>query len=224
LPTAKLVQIEAWSFSRWKDYETCPALAKFKHIEKRKEPGNAAMDRGTDIHTLAERFANGKLKDLPKELETFSEEFKELVTFKAQLEQDWAFDANWQRTGWFDKNAWLRIKMDAHYMVKTDLFVIDHKTGKPRPEEHKLQLELYVLGGMLMYPDAKKITAKLWYLDQGVEETLVVTNTPQALVKYKNMWINRTRAMLNDTRFAPRPGNYCRWCYFRKDNNGPCQF
>ena len=31
-------------------------------------------------------------------------------------------------------------------------------------------------------------------------------------------------ALLTDTLFAPRPGPYCRWCHFRKENGGPCTF
>lgn len=223
MPTAKLVQIEAWSFSRWRDYEKCPLLAKFKHIERRKEPGSAAMDRGGDVHKLAEKYALGQMKNMPEELQRFEQEFKQLVKDSPKTEQEWAFTKDWIRTGWFDKNAWLRIKMDAHYVKGSVVYVIDHKTGKPKPDDDPLQIELYHLGALLMYPDCTKVVAKLWYLDQGTEEVVEVKNTPTQVEKLKKIWLKRTRAMLNDTRFAPTPGNHCSWCHFSQRKGGPCE-
>jgi hypothetical protein len=42
--------------------------------------------------------------------------------------------------------------------------------------------------------------------------------------KLADDWEDKTRPMLNDTIFAPKPGNACRWCHWKKSNGGPCKF
>lgn len=216
-------KIMAWSYSRFNDYLKCPALARYKHVDKLKEPDNAAMANGSRIHTLAEQFAGGKLAKLPTELGNFKKEFADLRKAKPSLEQDWAFDRAWAVVSWFAPNAWVRIKMDAHYIDKKNVcVVIDHKTGKIYEEDHALQRSLYAVGAFHMYPDVKTVVTKHWYLDLGEERvsTFIRTQLP-ALTKG---WEDRTTPMLNDVRFPPTPGNHCRWCHFRKSNGGPCKF
>ena len=48
------------------DYHKCPALAKYKHVLKLKEPDNEAMAGGTLAHKQAEDYTTGKLKKLPE--------------------------------------------------------------------------------------------------------------------------------------------------------------
>ena len=59
--------ITSWSFSRYSDYQQCPAKAKYKHVLRMKEPPNDAMARGTAIHTMAEDYIKGKLNPLQVE-------------------------------------------------------------------------------------------------------------------------------------------------------------
>jgi CRISPR/Cas system-associated exonuclease Cas4 (RecB family) len=182
------------------------------------------MDRGSSIHKLAEDYVKGTIRNLPPELKSFAAEFKVLRKEKAIAEEQWAFTAQWGMSDWFGPSAWLRVMTDASLIKGDTLRVIDYKTGKER-EEHKLQLELYQLAGLLRYPDIQKVSAELWYLDLGKiapEETSFITR--DKLNALKLVWMKRTKAMLSDTRFAPKPGNYCRWCHWRKDNGGPCQF
>ena len=252
MPKPRLVQIEpiqAWSYSRYQKYEQCPQLAKYLYVDKKREPDSAAGQKGTRIHALAALVATGKLpppdrdtapfmqelqqvlksKKLPVELETFEEEFAGLRKQRVECEAEWAFKKDWAPTGWFDRDAWLRIKVDAHYLeVKktgalrnTKVIIIDHKSGKIY-EDHALQRSLYALGAFIMYPDATEVEAAHWYLEQGHEDRdSWHRNQLEAL---KEEWLKRTKAMLSDTTFAPRVGGYCRWCYFRKGNGGPCQY
>lgn len=248
-PTAKLVQIEAWSYSRFSTYETCPAKAKFSYIDKIKEPDSTAGLNGTRVHAIADVWVSGALpkpdrdnvalmpelrkivlaKKIPAELARFEAEFKRLQQMKAVTGRDWAFDRDWNPTDWFGPRAWLRIKVDTHFLdvkkVKairtTRVEIVDYKTGKER-SEHKDQRSLYALGAFLVYPDAVEVRASHWYLDAGVErpEKWKASELP----KLKKLWLNKTEAMRNDTTFAPRPGDYCRWCFFSKEKKGPCPF
>lgn len=224
MPIKTVKKITAWSYSRWREYEQCPAKAKYKHVEKLKEPGNAAMDRGSAIHKLAEQYAGGQLKALPTELARFKQEFTALKKAKPGVEQEWAFNKDWGRAGWFDNDAWLRVKVDATYEMKDTGVIIDHKTGrfKEGGDEYLPQMELYGIGGLLVYRKAKRIVTKLWFLDSGDE--VVEEFTRDQLEHLQERWMQNTKRMLTDTGFKPTPGNQCRWCHFRKGNGGPCQF
>lgn len=228
-------QITSWSFSRYTAYKKCPAQAKFKFIDKLKEPGSAAMDRGTDIHKLAEDYTKGSIKTLPKELKLFKDDFARLKKQKVKsVEESWTFKADWSLTTWNDWNgAWLRVKLDASYtnVEHNALVIIDHKTGKfsdYKLPEYEEQLELYGLAGLKYHPTIEVVSPRLWYLDQGIvhpdpnveEKTFSRSDEPYL----EKLWKDKTKKMLTDTTFKPTPGAACTYCHFRKSNGGPCKY
>lgn len=220
--------IQAWSFSRWNTYQQCPLKAKFLYIDKLKEPDNPAQARGTAIHKMAEDFVTGKLKSLPTELSFFKAEFQKLKKLQAKVELSWAFTSSWAPTGWFDKNAWCRVKLDALVVKAGMLVLIDYKTGRQYPE-HEDQLGLYALGGFCAMPSAREIETQDWYLDKeklktGQERILGGDFIKDQTEELKDTWADNTRVMLTDTKFLPKPSDKCRFCHFRKANGGPCRF
>jgi len=222
-PKKQVAKLEQWSYSRYALYKQCPAKAKYKHIDKLPDPGSPAMERGTEIHALAERYAKGDLKKLPAELAKFKAEFLALKKLNPLCEQEWAFTKEWKPTGWFDKECWVRVKTDAAYELESgEAHVIDHKTGKVRTGEYAEQMELYALAGLLMFPKARQVWTRLWYLDHGEEETALFMRKDLPMLIRK--WNARTKPMLSDERFAPRPGYYCGWCPYSKEKGGPCKF
>lgn len=225
-------KIEAWSFSRWNDYNKCARLAFYKHVLRLKEPGSAAMERGSAIGELAERFAQkgSKRKKCPAELAAFEAEFRDLQTRLVRSEEEWAFRKDWTPTGWFDDDAWCRVKVDCAYVDpgRKLMVVIDYKTGKER-DYHLEQLDLYALAGFLkaeeLGDDVTHVEVQLWYLDQGVQrpsepKVYALADVPGL----KRRWNTDTKKMLTDVRFPEKPGNACRWCHFRKANSGPCKY
>ena len=228
-------QITSWSFSRYNVYKSCPAKAKYKFIDKLQEPGSPQMDRGTEIHKLAEDYAKGLLKKLPAELSLFKEEFAALKKQKVKfIEESWTFKADWSLTTWNDWNgAWLRVKLDAAYINPDHnvLVVVDHKTGKFREsknDEYEEQLQLYGLAGLKKHPTVDAVAPRLWYLDEGVIhpdlETAEIIYTRNDEKYLDKLWAGKTKKMLTDTTFKPTPGSACTYCHFRKANNGPCKF
>lgn len=228
MPTKAAPQITAWSFSRLGDYRNCPQKAKFKVIDKLKEPESDAMAEGTRVHKLAEDYTlSTKAKPaLPKELKLFAEEFKVLRKLAGvECEAEWTFTKEWTRTGWFDGNAWLRIKVDAHCYdpVQKRVLVVDHKTGKMRDKDRE-QLELYALAAMLIYPEATGVDCQLWYLTLGELITENFEVQKDTVKKLRAKWEKNAKPMLTDRKFKPTPNALCRWCHFRKQNGGPCEF
>jgi CRISPR/Cas system-associated exonuclease Cas4 (RecB family) len=222
--------ITAWSFSRLRDYEQCPFKAKLKYVAKLKEPDSPAMAEGSRKHKVAEDWLAGRLPRLPAELKELKDFYTSLRKEKPQVELELCFTSDWTVTGWFDKNAWLRVKVDAFVPPAVDgdaeCFVVDHKSGKYKPDnvEYNEQLELYNLTALLNNPAAAQSVAVLAFMDHGViapKEPVPVVR--EQVIELQRKWEDRVDPMMRDKRFVPKQGQHCRWCHFRKSNNGPCE-
>jgi hypothetical protein len=242
--TIPIKPLAAWSFSRYSAYKQCPLKVKLTAIDKLKEPGSPAMERGNVIHQLAEDYIKGKLKKLPPELAKFKDEFAMLKkTYKADpasmvVEDQWAFTNVWGMSSWFDMaTCWARIKIDcAHHISGTSMTITDWKTGKYREDsnvEYLEQLELYALTCLLMHPHLEEVMPRLAYLDLGIYYPAVgqavLRYTRADIPKLKKAWEKRVTPMMTDSNFAPRPNQYCRNCHFGQSGvarGGPglCKF
>jgi hypothetical protein len=238
-------QIKAWSWSRLRDWEFCGFFAGVKHVLGKKEPGNKAMQRGSEIGKQAEDYVLGTLPRLPPDLSNFADGFKKLRAFAKKnpdniwVEDSWTFRADYTETHVKDwDGAWLRIKMDvATADISKKLIVvepIDHKTGKYSPEwglqDYLDQLELYAKGCLLKFGKLARETKrelvvrpKLWFLDHAVEEPAKKEYTLDDLEGLKKTWLKRVTPMLKDKAFKPRPNSRCTTCHFRASNGGPCK-
>jgi len=229
--------VTAWSYSRWSGWDTCPLQFKLRTIDKLPEPPSPAMTRGGDIHTMAEDWvAAPKKLPLPEELDSFPDEFialralrrkKKAAIFKeagpmVEVEMEWSFTDEWERTAWFGPDAWCRIKVDVFVFDKVLPRCIDHKTGKIR-EAHIEQMGLYALGAFKRYPMIEAVQSELWYLDAGVEKTLVFNRVDHE-VKLQKKWEKRAAGLMSDRRFVPRQSPICRWCNFSASKGGQCEF
>jgi RecB family exonuclease len=242
---AKDTQIKAWSFSRYSTYKQCPLKAKLLYIDKLKEPGSPAMDRGSAIHKLAENYMKGTIGKLPAELKLFGTFMKKMkALFKKApdtitVEETWAHRRDWTRTTWDDWNGcWLRVKLDVAHVEDNTVYVTDFKTGKFSPQynlaDYVEQLDLYATAALVVYADrgpSLRIVPRLLYLDHDITYPSVGEEkfyTPADLPRLKKEWEKRTKPMLSDKQFAPKPNQFCRSCHFRKDNKanggGQCKY
>lgn len=217
--------IDAWSFSRWETYQSCPLLAKFKFIDKLREPDNEAQARGTAIHSKAQAFLERRDPELATELSQFPTEFLELRASAPHCEEQWAFNRSWGSAGWFAKGvdgAWCRVKMDAFALIEggSVLRIVDFKTGKRR-DSHDTQLELYGLSGLLKFP-VDAVIAEDWYLDQGTSSVKTFDASERELLR--STWNDRVAPMFADTRFCANPSRRCAWCHFSASKGGPCKW
>lgn len=221
-----LATITQWSYSTWQTHNQCPRKAYYKKILKLKEPETPRMRRGTRHHTIAENFVNGTTEALfdqyGNDISIFRRQFEVLRARNASCELEWAFTNLWHPTDFKAENAWCRAKTDATFWRSDGaLGIVDYKTGKIY-DDHKIQLQLYALGGFIMEPKAKVIVAQDWYLDQDAmkEETFARAQMHELLAQ----WNKRVQPMLTDTIFPMKPGPFCKGCHFRKENGGPCDF
>lgn len=214
-------RITAWSYSRWNDWNTCPALAKYKHIEKLREPENEAMKRGSAVHEDLAAFLSGAAA-VPDSGQQFGELLQQLRMLEPAHDQQWGFTSEWKPTGWFAKDTWFRSMLDACVVYDDDTAdVVDFKTGKPS-DTHAQQAELYAVSVLLRYPQVKHVTVRFWYLDAGSES--VYRYARMDLAELQQKWEKRVLPMLSDEVFAPRPGRHCAYCAFAKSKGGECKF
>ncbi len=238
-PVYKVYPLTAWSFSRYSEHKKCPYRFKLKVLERRHEPKGPALQHGIDVHDAASAFIRGELKRLPKELTSFAVEFKELAKLYKQktkavvvADDDWAFRKDWTVTHSKDwDGCWVRGKVDAaHSTDHRTMHLRDWKTGRLRDElvdEYMEQLELYCLCAMLMFDWLEEVTAELCFLDLGVvypppDQPLRYTRAD--LPALKKAWEKKVIPMFKDKMFPPRANAGCRYCHFRKANDGPCKF
>lgn len=235
VPAPPATAITAWSPSRLFTYEKCPALAKYKFVQKLAEPQGEAAARGDDIHKKAEAYLRGKQRTLPKELEKLADVYKTLKKLQPAVELELAFDSKWARTDWFSKQAWCRVKIDAIVAPVVDTgartVLYDHKTGGVDKKTGQLrvnpeyddQVELYGLTGLKLHATADSAQGILLFVDAGVAKagpSIPRKDEP----KLQKKWEKRVFKMLVDKRFVPTPGEQCRYCYFRNANGGPCVY
>lgn len=222
-----LPPVTAWSYSRYADYKQCPARFKYKHLMKLPDPGNAAMERGNQIHKMAEDFIRGKI-DFPDELESVRTELEHCKDNMAVPEENWGFKKDWSwigRPNWFGDDVWFRAKTDVRLLYDDDtLLLIDWKTGK-KYFSNEEQIELFALAGYRRFPIVTEVDARLLYTDQPADDNEIQrVYTPKDMNAIQKDWTKRVKPMFNDRRFAPTPNDKCHWCPFSKAKGGPCKF
>ena len=212
--------ITAWSYSRLSTWETCPAKAKYKFLDKLPEPDSPAAGRGKALHTMAEEYITGKVTELPHELAEVAEYIEELKGGAAELQL--AFTKEWVPCSWFGPQVYCRVIFDAVKLAGPKGTVADHKSGKIKQEEHTDQLRLYALTSFIQYPELEEVEAQILYIDHG--ERLRMTFHRKDLQELKDYWDNRAGKMMADDVFSPKPNSTCRYCAYSKSKGGPCIF
>lgn len=225
-------RIESWTPSKLDLYEQCPARAKYKHIDKLPEPESPALARGTEIHEAAEQYITGRNRTVHADLKNpvvkriLDALRKDYKKNRVRVELELAFNRAWKVVHWLAKDVYCRFKIDVLHVLKDgNGEVIDWKTGKMKEDgKYDPQLNAYATA-VLSAGLVNRVTAKLVFTDAGqIVTSPVGTLSVKDLDKAQKAWDAKVKAMLSDTKFPPRPGNYCRWCPYSMNKGGPCKF
>lgn len=201
---------KSWSYSQLSGYEKCAHAHMYRKVIKMPEPIGYHVAKGNDAHLLAENYLLGKYDVLPPVLGKFRKEFAKLLELKAIPEEAYVLSKDWQLIpdGWADKNAWLRLKLDA----RVDNYIVDFKTGKVY-DDHINQGRLYANVHMILNPDVNEVDVEFWYLNNG--QVVDYTFNRENLAKDIANWERRANIMHNDTTYNPTPHEYCKYCYVK---------
>lgn len=209
-----------YSNSSIKSYEQCPYKYKLTRIEHRHEPSGPAAERGKLIHSELEHAITG-LGMLPDSLGYWADYVKELTLKNAQCEVEFAITRNWIGCDFKDPEYWIRGIYDAVYHEGKKAHVLDWKSGKER--DYVDQLKLYATIIMTCNPEIEKVSTEICYTD--LQKRMPYETYQRSQLEGLKQWItDRVEKIENDDVFAPKPSYGCRWCHFRKENGGPCQW
>lgn len=220
--------ISSWSYSRLKNYETCPYQAYLRYGERRPEPATidrTNAERGIAIHTEAESFIKDANAPLPKSIAKNAAVMEEVKAAfaegRASVEEEWAFTVEWEPTGWMASNAWLRIKLDAYVKDEVVGTAFDWKSGRKFGNEipHAQQGQLYMLGCFVRDPELEVVKTRFVYVDHGVEVQREYTR--DQVPKLLAYWTERGSKMTNALTFPAKPNKInCRYCPYSPNNGG----
>ncbi len=214
---------ESWSYSRYGMHKQCPKKYKFAVVDGLEVPWlkEGPAYRGTLIHQMFEDYLNGTIDNLSSEFdyyEGFLDSMKEGETYP---EITLAFTKDWKPCKWDADDRWFRCILDALTLHEDTAVIYDWKTGKEYPD-HASQREIYAVAVNAAYPEIENIECYHVYLD-GKSLTKSVYSKDQ-LPAIREQWESKVQRMFDDQWYPANPSWLCRYCHFRRENSGPCQF
>jgi hypothetical protein len=224
---------KAWSISAVRNHDTCPLKFRFQRIDRLPEPqdGSGPLARGTAIHEmLAHAIQHGYWPDeeIPETLKLWDDYIDSLRVQNGMPEKQIAFRKDWTQCEWYAQDVWARFVFDVVVEPTPDndwtVKVVDWKSGK-KYDTHSMDARLYALAALKMYPDAKRASVSFHYVDRPPTGDSVGYACERGVMPDLEAYSETfNHDFLNDTLYPARTGFHCRWCHFRKSNNGPCAF
>ncbi len=211
-----------WSFSKLKNYETCPRRYKAIDVDKSiEQPRSEALDRGDELHNAMRNRIEGSTP-LPPHLiymEPWAEKLSRVLhPYQIiQCELKLANDREGRPTGYFDRTTWFRSKIDYLRLMPVDgkkdedfVHVVDYKTGRPPKIWDGTQLMLNAWQVFQAYKSVDKI--RVDYLWTEYNDTSHEIYRRSDIPGHMLVLLPRVTAMEvahKTDNFPPKPGGLC---------------
>ena len=204
----------AWSYSSLTAYETCPRRYKLTRITKEiSEPQTEATVHGNEVHKALELHVAGQAH-LPDKYKRFIPIVNQIKTSPGRklVEQKWAVNQRLQPVDFFAKDAWARGVFDVAILRKSTGFVLDYKTGKPKPDSD--QLKLFAAAAFSHYPFLNSVkTGYIWLAYNKLEQEQYSRSEAPLIWQEFLPRVMRGEKSIKDDSFPPRPSGLCeKWC------------
>lgn len=235
-----VVNIPPQSHSSLEVFMTCPKQYYHKYVARDvKFQPSYASEWGDNAHKHLELYikAGGNYtipderhKDTGQSMRDYQWVADALLNRAAQrggyvlAERQFAVDRNHDTAGYWDKDAWLRGKIDVTiiYNGLGEAEVYDYKTGKKKSEVE--QAMLYSASAMADYSNIHRVKAGYIWLklpkEQMIDKPIVYTRNDLATMwqPFEQKYAALAEAYTSGV-FPPKPNPLCRqWC------DCPCQF
>ena len=218
--------VKAWSVSSIQHFEDCQYRVYLSKVKKCPEPKADAMERGSMIHECLEKFVMGEAdEDILGPVKFFKDEAKRFRDGYNEgnviVEDDWAYNTNWEPTGWVADDTWCRMKLDIMVMEdESSAEINDWKTGKKYPMKAGFQGMVYAVGAFKRFPKLEFIKTRFLYVDKGDKfEKAYTRERCKSLTERINL---RALALTTAQIFKPKPAKWnCRFCPHRETGNCP---
>jgi hypothetical protein len=206
----------AWSYSKLKNFESCPKRHWHIDIAKDvKEEDSEQLLWGNMLHkAAAKRLTVGT--PLPAGMDTVEWWCSRLLASPGTIlaEQKLAITKDFGPCEWFAKEAWYRGIADVLKINGDVALAIDWKTGKIL--EDAVQLALMAACIVAHHPTVMKIRTEFVWVKEGpnVSSRDDFDRNHMAVV-WRNLWprIEQLEHAHNTTSYPAKPGRLCRkWC------------
>jgi len=159
----------SWSFSKLRNYESCPLKYKVVDVDKLHVEHSQELDRGEQLHAaMYQRVANGTKLPIPY---AYMERWATRLTTDLHPEQEiycelkLALDRSHNPTEFMGKRVWCRARIDYLRIIPNQAHVVDYKTGKPRMDD--TQLALCAAMVFHHYPELSQVRTEYIWTEYG---------------------------------------------------------
>lgn len=210
----------SWSWSRLKNYRTCPKRHYHLDLAKDvKEEESEQLKWGHSVHAaLAKRVDQGFI--LPAEMSRYDKWVQRIFStrgpdVKIKVENKLAIDEQFQPCGFFDGAAWFRAVVDVLAVLPPAAraaYTIDWKTGNVDPEFEQLALSAQTV--FSHYPDVDEVLAIYVWLGHDTETVKIYRRG-----ELQDMWnsvlplVKEMKLAADTVTYPPKPSGLCkRYC------------
>lgn len=211
----------AWSFSKIKNFETCPKRHYEVDIARNyRDEDSDELIWGNKVHKALALACQGK-QALPEDMASFQPWVDKVKATAGVLkvEQKYAITKGLLKTSWFGDNAWYRGIGDIVQLNPPVAFIRDWKTGKPKPDD-KTQLMLMAACVFAHFNDIQAVVSQyVWLKEDPGDVDLSSTVRRYDRRDMPRHWLDvlpRVEAYekaIREQSFPPMPGGLCkRYC------------
>ena len=218
----------SWSYSKLKNYETCPRkhyevdIAK-NFAEATDDDPNSPLNWGNRLHDVFAKTLKGEI-ELPAQMAQYQHWIDRVKRGPGILlvEQKFAITRDFQKTSWFSNDAWVRmigdvVRIDNPFTARDGnsyhlALVLDWKTG--RSFDDRVQLMLMAQALFSHYPSLTHVRSEFVWLKDGSTSPELFTREEVA-----DMWVdlmtrvNKLNKAHVDQNYPPKPSGLCKkWC------------
>lgn len=205
-----MAKVWSWSYSKMKNYVTCPKRHYEVDIAKNYTDISEQLIWGNQVHDGLRDAVAGKVA-LPVSMKDYQKWIDEIKTGPGQLlvEMKMAINQTFQPTSWFANDAWFRGICDVARIDGPVAIARDYKTGKLTHDSRQLMLMSQCI--FAHYPGVHRIKTEFIWLkeDCATPETFnrktMVREWPPVLEIVAQM-----KHAADTMTYEPKPGALCR--------------
>ena len=217
----------ALSHSRLSVYQNCPRKFKLQYLDKAfpDDSNNPNFVRGNRVHGQLENYVMWLNADQSFEKPAMCTEAQNVIALINNVyesytsvlpEQQLCLDKNWDKTGWFAKNAYLRAILDVIAFKPGKGLILDYKTGRVRDyDQYGGQLHLNAAMLFAVEPEIMEIDVAYLFVDH--KQTVKVHFDRSQFEEFKAHFIAQHVRVNSETEWKPRINQYCKWCAATKE-------
>ena len=206
-----MVKAFSWSYSKYKNYDTCPKRHYEVDIAKNYTDSSEQLIWGNEVHSAMAKGCLGEpMPDSMKDYQHWVDDMRDIPGRPGRLfvEQKLAMTKDFQPTAWFANNVWVRVVVDVVRIAMNVALARDWKTGKVLHDSRQLMINSQVI--FAHHPKVQRIkTEFVWLKDdcatpEVFDRATIAREWPPVLDHVKQM--EQAAATLT---YPPKPGKLC---------------